>query len=121
MLSTEKKQGVIPQDSQTFGRIDADETPRCVVPVSASIHVSYGQQITQSEPTTTRRNHRSLRHKPEPASALRPLAPAARQWVDTTLRSMTVDEKIGQLLFTTYHGTFHFDRFAGISARCCTM
>jgi len=44
--------------------------------------------------------------QPKAASGLRPLAPAARQWVDTTLRGMTVEEKIGQLLFTTYHGTF---------------
>src|SRR5438445_4738138 len=33
------------------------------------------------------------------------LAPAANAWVETTLRKMTVDEKIGQLLFTTYHGS----------------
>jgi len=48
--------------------------------------------------------------KPAPAakssSGLRALPPASRQWVDSTLRRMTVDEKIGQLLFTTYHGTF---------------
>ena len=43
---------------------------------------------------------------PQRKSALRPLAPAARQWVDSTLRRMSSDEKIGQLLFTTYHGTF---------------
>src|SRR5260221_2142749 len=48
--------------------------------------------------------------KPAPAakssSGLRALPPASRQWVDTTMRRMTVDEKIGQLLFCTYHGTF---------------
>src|SRR5258708_19653313 len=48
--------------------------------------------------------------KPAPAakssSGLRALPPAAREWVDSTMRRMTVDEKIGQLLFTTYHGTF---------------
>ncbi len=33
------------------------------------------------------------------------LSPAANTWVETTLRKMTVDEKIGQLLFTTYHGS----------------
>ncbi len=41
----------------------------------------------------------------KPASGLRALPPAAREWVDSTMRRMTVDEKIGQLLFTTYHGT----------------
>jgi len=34
------------------------------------------------------------------------LSPAANAWVESTLRRLTVDEKIGQLLFTTYHGSF---------------
>jgi len=33
------------------------------------------------------------------------LSSAASAWVESTLRKMTVDEKIGQLLFTTYHGS----------------
>src|SRR5256885_7987889 len=40
-----------------------------------------------------------------PKSATKNLLPAANAWVETTLRKMTVDEKIGQLLFTTYHGS----------------
>src|SRR5258707_2107933 len=40
------------------------------------------------------------------SSGLGTLPPASGQWVDSTMRRMTVDEKIGQLLFTTYHGTF---------------
>src|SRR5881628_3344530 len=40
-----------------------------------------------------------------PKSATKKLSPAANAWVETTLREMTVDEKIGQLLFTTYHGS----------------
>jgi beta-N-acetylhexosaminidase len=39
-------------------------------------------------------------------SPLRKLSPAASQWVEATLRKMSVDEKIGQVLFTTYHGSF---------------
>lgn len=39
-------------------------------------------------------------------SATKNLSPAASAWVESTLRKMTVDEKIGQLLFTTYHGSF---------------
>src|SRR5882724_7375051 len=39
-------------------------------------------------------------------STARKLSPAANAWVESTLRKMTVDEKIGQLLFTTYHGSF---------------
>src|SRR5260370_24372541 len=32
-------------------------------------------------------------------------SPAANDWVESRLRKMSVDEKIGQLLFTTYHGS----------------
>src|SRR6202521_923986 len=38
--------------------------------------------------------------------AARRLTPAASQWVETTLRKMTTDEKIGQLFVATYHGKF---------------
>jgi beta-N-acetylhexosaminidase len=48
--------------------------------------------------------------KPAPnrksTGALRALSAAQQQWVNGTLRKMTVDEKVGQLLFTTYHGIF---------------
>ena len=40
------------------------------------------------------------------ASPLQKLSPVARQWVDTTLRKMTLEEKIGQLLYPTYYGGF---------------
>src|SRR6267142_6057209 len=39
------------------------------------------------------------------ASIAKKLSPAANAWVESTLRKMTVDEKIGQLLFATYHGS----------------
>ncbi len=35
----------------------------------------------------------------------RRVSPETSKWVETTLRKMSVDEKIGQLLFTTYHGS----------------
>src|SRR5258708_3239235 len=38
-------------------------------------------------------------------SGMKKLSPAANAWVETTLRKMTADEKIGQVLFTTYHGS----------------
>ena len=63
--------------------------------------------------TKTRSQSRSVAAKPKsPASQsraagpLKPLSAPERQWVDASLRRMTVDEKIGQLLFTTFHGTF---------------
>jgi beta-N-acetylhexosaminidase len=37
--------------------------------------------------------------------ATQKLSLAGKKWVDATLRKMTEDEKIGQLLFTTYHGS----------------
>jgi beta-N-acetylhexosaminidase len=43
---------------------------------------------------------------PKSATPVRVLSVANKQWVETTLRKMTDDEKIGQLLFTTYHGSF---------------
>ena len=39
-------------------------------------------------------------------SPLKALSPAARAWVDATMKKMSTDEKVGQLLFTTYHGTY---------------
>lgn len=39
-------------------------------------------------------------------AASKKLSSAAAQWVESTLAQMTLDEKVGQLLFTTYHGTF---------------
>src|SRR5262249_41943171 len=32
--------------------------------------------------------------------------PDANKWVEGTLKQMNVEEKVGQLLFTTYHGSF---------------
>jgi beta-N-acetylhexosaminidase len=40
------------------------------------------------------------------ANSARKLSPEAAHWVDATLAKMSVDEKVGQLLFTTYHGSF---------------
>ncbi|HYL83473.1 MAG TPA: glycoside hydrolase family 3 N-terminal domain-containing protein [Candidatus Angelobacter sp.] len=39
-------------------------------------------------------------------SPAKKLSSAASAWVESTLHKMTVDEKISQLLFTTYHGSF---------------
>jgi beta-glucosidase-like glycosyl hydrolase/CubicO group peptidase (beta-lactamase class C family) len=40
------------------------------------------------------------------ATKARHLTPRAAEWVETTLRKMSVEEKIGQVLFATYHGSF---------------
>jgi beta-N-acetylhexosaminidase len=40
------------------------------------------------------------------SSPLTPLTAEQSKWVDSSLRSMSLEEKVGQLLFTTYHGSF---------------
>ena len=42
----------------------------------------------------------------EPSSFLSGLTPDQNKWVESTLRQMSLEEKAGQLLFTTYHGSF---------------
>src|SRR5271165_7024998 len=39
-------------------------------------------------------------------SPLTPLTPAQNSWVEDSLHRMSLEEKVGQLLFTTYHGSF---------------
>jgi len=39
-------------------------------------------------------------------SPLAPLTPKENKWVESSLQEMTLEEKVGQLLFTTYHGSF---------------
>ncbi|MDQ1407512.1 MAG: hypothetical protein QOG55_3141, partial [Acidobacteriaceae bacterium] len=43
---------------------------------------------------------------PKSTTRAHALSSANKQWVEASLRKMTDDEKIGQLLFTTYHGSF---------------
>jgi len=40
------------------------------------------------------------------SSFLNSLTPEQQEWVEATLRQMTLEEKVGQLLLTTYHGSF---------------
>jgi beta-glucosidase-like glycosyl hydrolase/CubicO group peptidase (beta-lactamase class C family) len=64
---------------------------------------------SQSQPASEKSPKKTIAARKKTAaakSALRRLPPAASQWVEATLRKMTTDEKIGQLLFTTYHGSF---------------
>ena len=59
--------------------------------------------------TARSQNSSSLAKKPvapKPVTRARTLFSANKQWVEATLCKMTDDEKVGQLLFTTYHGSF---------------
>ena len=48
----------------------------------------------------------SAEPRAQATSPLTPLTPEQNKWVESTLQHMTVEEKVGQLLFTTYHGSF---------------
>src|SRR6266850_1911784 len=77
---------------------------RCVrslllIPVTILFLMAYSAR-SQNRGTAAKENAARSR------SAAKKLSPAANAWVESTLRKMTVDEKIGQLLFTTYHGSF---------------
>src|ERR1700741_4023842 len=39
-------------------------------------------------------------------SSLSTLTPEQNKWAESSLHQMTIEEKVGQLLFTTYHGSF---------------
>ena len=63
----------------------------------ARSHNRLGKISKTSASQTSAEHHSSL---------LTGLSAEQQKWVDSTLRQMTVEEKVGQLLFTTYHGSF---------------
>ena len=60
---------------------------------------------SQSRPSGAATSVVSEKKRPSESNFQR-LTPDAAKWVEATLKSMSVDEKVGQLLFTTYHGGF---------------
>jgi len=73
------------------------------IPVSILFLMAYNTRSQSRSPSTKKS---VVAEGAAPAkSGMRKLPPMANAWVETTLRKMTVDEKIGQLLFTTYHGS----------------
>jgi beta-N-acetylhexosaminidase len=75
-----------------------------LIPVSIAFLMAYNAR-SQSRSATTSKPTAKAGTTPA-KSGSRKLSPAANAWVESTLRKMSVDEKIGQLLFTTYHGGF---------------
>ncbi|PYU71097.1 MAG: hypothetical protein DMG49_10045 [Acidobacteria bacterium] len=75
-----------------------------LIPVSIVFLMAYNAR-SQSRSTSAKKPvaKQGLVHL---KSGAKKLPPAANAWVESTLRKMSVDEKIGQLLFTTYHGGF---------------
>jgi beta-N-acetylhexosaminidase len=78
-----------------------------LIPVSLFILMAHNARSESHNPPAKR----SAAQEPEVSakSSAKKLSPAANAWVEATLRKMSVDEKIGQLLFTTYHGSFTAD------------
>lgn len=63
---------------------------------------------SQSHPSSAQSTIADKKSSKKPAAdgTSRRLPAAASQWVNSTVRKMTLEEKVGQLLFTTYHGAF---------------
>src|SRR6202165_3885819 len=75
-----------------------------LIPVSIVFLMVHNAR-SQSRSTSAKKN--VVKDGAIPAkSGAKKLPPAANVWVETTLRKLSVDEKIGQLLFTTYTGSF---------------
>jgi beta-N-acetylhexosaminidase len=75
-----------------------------LIPVSILFLMAYNAR-SQSRSSSAKQTVASKNEAPA-KSAVTKLSPAANAWVESTMRKMSVDEKIGQLLFTTYHGSF---------------
>jgi hypothetical protein len=74
-----------------------------LTPVAILFLMAYNAR-SQSRSTSTKRPV-TKQSGASPGGGATKLSSAANAWVNATLRKMTVDEKIGQLLFTTYHGS----------------
>ena len=75
-----------------------------LIPVSLFILMAYNARSQSRNPSA--KQSTAPESKAGAKSSVKKLSPAANAWVEATLRKITVDEKIGQLLFTTYHGSF---------------
>jgi beta-N-acetylhexosaminidase len=80
-----------------------------LIPCSIIIFLMAQRAQSQSRPSAANTSATPVVFKEnarQKSTSLKKLPPAARAWVEKTIRQMSTDEKIGQLLFTTYHGSF---------------
>jgi beta-N-acetylhexosaminidase len=75
-----------------------------LIPVALSVLMAHNAR-SQNRGASAKKSGAQINAAPS-KSVAKKLSPAANTWVESTLRKMTVDEKIGQLLFATYHGSF---------------
>src|ERR1700739_3345873 len=64
------------------------------------------QSRSGKSPKTAASKSAAKQNPPQPSQNSNPPAENAGAWVDSTLKKMSVEEKVGQLLFATYHGSF---------------
>ena len=76
--------------------------PAVTIALMAHTVRSQSRSTPPSSDTTKSPGKRS----PNAPPASTRLSATASQWVEATLRKMMLDEKVGQVLFTTYHGAF---------------
>jgi len=75
-----------------------------LIPVAISFLMAYSAR-SQNRGTSAKKSAAKASTR-APKNAAQNMSPAANAWVESTLRKMSVEEKIGQLVFTTYHGSF---------------
>jgi beta-glucosidase-like glycosyl hydrolase/CubicO group peptidase (beta-lactamase class C family) len=70
-------------------------------------HTTRSQNKTSATPSSpSAKSAVAAKKNTAAAKLVQKLPAAAAQWVESTLQKMTLDEKVGQVIFTTYHGSF---------------
>jgi beta-glucosidase-like glycosyl hydrolase/CubicO group peptidase (beta-lactamase class C family) len=70
-------------------------------------HTTRSQNKTSATPSSpSAKSAVAAKKNTAAAKPVQKLPAAAAQWVESTLQKMTLDEKVGQVIFTTYHGSF---------------
>src|SRR5215475_11885596 len=85
-------------------RVSKRRTLLCLLLLPITLFMA--KTLRSQSQNSPKKSEKAGAQNPAAKSPLQMLSPAAQHWVDATMRKMSVDEKIGQLLFTTYHGTF---------------
>lgn len=77
------------------------------VPAAILFLMAHTARTTARKGTTLKQNGSAPATGPTaPAGKKVSALPPASQWVEATLRRMSLEEKVGQVLFATYHGSF---------------
>lgn len=72
----------------------------------AMVNTVHSQSNAAPQSPSTLKTAHAKSHGASPGNDSASAHAAAQKWAEATLREMSVDEKIGQLIFATYHGSF---------------